>query len=331
MAFRFQLGKQHTFSLIIKDHVIRFAETKKLPVLQVHNCGERYLPAGLIKEGKIEDAEALITVLEECVADWKLKNKKISFLVPDQYVMIRKHKVPVEVKDDEIRGYLFMELGSSIHLPFGEPVFDYHLLTESENSEKEILLFAAPEETVQDYVNVFEKVKLKPTVADVSSLALYRLYDHLQHDKTNENLIMIQFDLTSVIVSIFEQHQPVFMRHLLIELDLTKWEYPKHGLHGSNKPVYSGDISDVRFSLTEIYEEIDSVINFYHFSLSQGKRQITKAFIDGDHPWMEEIFVDMKEKLGVPTIKLTKPIQAIGEIRNLSSFHLNVGLGLKEV
>ena len=332
MAFRFQLGKQRAVSFVLKDHVIRFVETKNLPEIQVQKWGERYLPAGIIKEGKILDRETLIIVLEECVADWKLKNRTVSFLVPDQYTVLRKLKVPADVKEDEIRGYLFMELGTSIHLPFEDPVFDFHLLPESQSSQKEILLFATPEETVQDYSDVFEEAKLKPAAADVSSLALYRLYDNLNHDKTNENLLMIQFDLTTVNVSIFENHQPVFIRHLLMDVDMVKWEYPKQGENDGRKPVYSGDSTDVRHSLKDIYSEIDKVMNFYRYSLNQGKQQITKIFIDGDHPWFEEIFAEIKDRLDVPVVKLANQLlQTNGEIRNLSSFHLNIGLALKEV
>lgn len=332
MAFRFQLGKQRAVSIIIKDHVIRFSETKNHPEIQVQKWEERYLNAGIIKEGKILDKETLITILEEFVTDWKLKNRAVSFLIPDQYIVLRKLKLPADVGEDEIRGYLYMELGTSIHLPFEEPVFDFHLLAEGQNSQKEILLFAAPEDLVTAYTNVFEEAKLKPIAADVSALALYRLYDHLYHDQKNENLLVIQFDLTAVNVSVFENHHPVFMRHLLMDVDPLKWEQPKLGKNDGRTPTYFGDPEEVQHSLKDIYSQIDKVMNFYRYSLNQGKQQITKAVIDGDHPWFENIFAELKERLDVPVMKIANQrLQTNEEIHNLSSFHLNLGLGLKEV
>ncbi|MBU8879564.1 pilus assembly protein PilM [Bacillus sp. FJAT-29790] len=332
MAFRFQLGKQRSVSIVIKDHVIRFAETKNLPEIQVQKWEERYLPAGVIKEGKILDHETLTTILDECVSSWKLKNRTVSFLVPDQYIVLRKLKVPADVKKDEIRGYLYMELGTSIHLPFEDPVFDFHLLPEGDGSQNEILLFAAPEDIVKDYTEILEQVKLKPIAADVSSLALYRLYHYLDLAKTNENLLLIQFDITTVNVSIFENHQPVFMRHLMMDIDPEKWEYSKQEKSVGKTLVYSGDRTEVLLSLKDIYGEIDKVLNFYRYSLNQGKQQITNIYLDGDHPWLADISVEMKERIEVPVFQLDNSrLHSTEETHNLSSFHLNIGLGLKEV
>lgn len=330
MAFRFQLGKQRAINLIIKDHVIRYTEFKNADDIHVQRWEERYLPAGIIKEGKILDHETLIMILEECVADWKLKNRKVSFLVPDPYIVLRKIQVPADLEEDEIKGYLFMELGSSIHLPFEDPVFDFHLL--EHNNEKEIILFAAPEEMVTDYIDVLEEAKLKPVAADVSSLALYRLFNKLNTSQMNENLLMVQFDVTTVNVSIFEEHQPVFMRHLVMDIDPANWIAAKHEMDSVQTLSYSGDRMDVLHSLKDIYAEIDKVMNFYRYSIKHGKQQITKIFLDGDHPWLTEIYAEIKARMEVPVIQLeSQHIQTNGEIHNLSSFHLNLGLGLKEV
>lgn len=332
MGFRFQLGKKRTISLIIKDHVIRMAETKNVSEIQVQKCEERFLPAGIIKEGKILDDETLITILEECVTDWKLKNRTVSFLVPDQYIVLRKQSIPVDVKEDEIRGYLYMELGSSIHLPFEDPVFDYHLLQTPETSQKEILLFAAPEEIVKDYTNVLEKAKLKPIAADVSALALYRLYDKLDLNKNDENLLMIQFDLTAVSVSVFENDQPIFIRHLLMDIEQANWEYQKAEHRGKKVPVYSGNFTDISQSFKDILAEIEKVMNFYRYSLNQGKQQVTKILLDGDHPMLEDMIVEIKDRLDAPVLRLMNHhLQTTEETADLSSFHLNIGLGLKEV
>ena len=37
--------------------------------------------------------------------------------------------IPAEVMDDEINGYLYLELGKSLHLPFEDPVFDTAVLS----------------------------------------------------------------------------------------------------------------------------------------------------------------------------------------------------------
>lgn len=332
MAFRFQIGKQHSLSLIIKDHVIRFSEIKTNPELQIQRLEERFLPPSLISEGKIQDPETLGGILEECAETWKLKNKPLSILVPDPYIVMRKINIPADIKEDEIKGYLFMELGTSIHLPFEDPIFDFHLIDDSKDSQREILLFAAPEEIITDYTDVLEEAKLKPAAADVSALALYRLFYKLDHANQNENLMMIQFDVTTVNVSIFENHTPVFMRHLKLDVDPLKWEYFKADKELEWSLHYTGDGFDIQNSLLDSYKEIDRVKDFYQYSLSQGNKQVTKIVIDGDHPWLEDIYAAMKERNNVPVTKLNNSaMQMSGKVANISPFHLNIGLGLKEV
>ncbi|MGP7816825.1 hypothetical protein [Niallia sp. 01092] len=52
-----------------------------------------------------------------------------------------------------------MEFGTSIHVPFEDPVFDYYLLQEREHNKQQILLFAAPEHAVSSYTDLVEEAK----------------------------------------------------------------------------------------------------------------------------------------------------------------------------
>lgn len=124
-------------------------ELKSRDPLVVNRFVECYLPEGIIVDGAIKDFEKLATILEQCIGDWGIKRKKVRFITPDAYVMVRKVKVLLEL-DDKIKGYryLYLELGHNIHLPFEDPVFDFVPLGQTEN-EKEILLFAAPESIIK--------------------------------------------------------------------------------------------------------------------------------------------------------------------------------------
>ncbi|EIJ79044.1 Tfp pilus assembly protein, ATPase PilM [Bacillus methanolicus PB1] len=329
MGMHFRFGNKRTINLTMKDYVIRFAELKQAYPPVISRWGERFLPPGLIKDGKIKDFEMIESILEECVEDWKIAKRPIRFLVPDQFVVIRKISIPADIQDDEIKGYLYMELGTSIHLPFDEPVFDYFPISSSDHEKKEILLFAAPEEMVTEYASLFEQVKLKPAAADISCLALYRLYFEQEKYSENENLMMMHIDLLTVNISIFEGHLPVFMRHLPLEFDVSKWD---HTTSTDQENSYSGDSQEVLNPLENIYKEAERVMNFYRYSLNQGNRQITKILIDGDHPWIEEIYKEIKVRFEIPTVTIeSRTIEAAPEDRAVSPFHLNIGLGLKEV
>ncbi|MDE3839776.1 pilus assembly protein PilM [Bacillus methanolicus] len=329
MGMLFQFGNKRTVNLIMKDYVIRFTELKQAHPPVVSRWGERILPPGLIKGGKIQDFEMLESILEECIADWKIARRPIRFLVPDQFVVIRKISIPSDIKDDEIKGYLYMELGTSIHLPFDDPVFDYFPINRSDKEKRDLLLFAAPENIVTDYANLFENVKLKPVTADISCLALYRLYFEQGNRSQDENLMMVQIDLQAVNISIFEGYIPVFMRHLPMDIDISKWD---HYSSGDKEYSYRGDRSEVLNPFEDIYKEAERVMNFYRYTLNQGNRQITKILIDGDHPWIHDVFDEINERFDIPTVKIDSSYFETSDDSHLfSPFHLIVGLGLKEV
>jgi len=322
MAFEFFSSNQIA-NIIIKDHVIRYIGVKQSSPVVVQKYRERYLPAGLIDEGKIIEYDALKLILEDCVSTWGIKRKQVRFIIPDSFVVIRKTTIPREVKDDEIVGYLYSELGSTIHLPFDEPVLDIRKLSETED-KKEVLMFAAPEEIAMEYSSLLEDVSLRPIVADISPLCLYRLFDYC--DKTNEenHSLLIQFDLQTVNLCIFHQHVPIFMRHLIIDTTTEDWDisYNRSGSYAEISWVSTE--KSLETVLGEIYKEIEHVLNFYHFSILQGKQQVTDILFCGDHPYLEDISEKVIQRYDVP-------VSFIININLPPNYYLPLGLALKEV
>jgi type IV pilus assembly protein PilM len=153
MSFSLFTLKNRIINLVLNDHSIRFVELKQTNPPMALRWNERFLPPGIISEGKITDIDSLANILEECIDEWKIGRRSIRFLVPDPFVIIRKISIPADIQEDELKGYLYLELGSSIHLPFEEPVFDYYSLAEN-GKTKDLLLFAAPEQQVMEYADL---------------------------------------------------------------------------------------------------------------------------------------------------------------------------------
>lgn len=331
MAFQTVFRKNRPVYMIIKDYVIRYVEVKQTNPLVIQRYGERYLPDGLMKEGKIVDADTLSLILEECIDQWKLRKRKIYFHAPDAFVVIRKVNIPDDLHEDEIYGYLYMEIGTSIHLPFDEPVFDYAMIN-NEKGNKEIILFVLPEEIIEAYTNVFEVGKLIPALADISSLSLYRLYHQFIDQNKSGQLMIVQFDLQAVNVCIFENQFPVFMRHIPMELDLKQWNLSME-FDERFEPSYAGDQKDVSNALKDMYKEIARVIDFYRYTLNQGNQQVTKLYLSGDHPWMTEIETELRRRIPIPIETITADtIRTVANNMPLpTAFHSVAGLGLKGV
>lgn len=327
MVFQLNFRRARPIQLIIKDNVIRYLEIKQTNPFVVQSFGERYLPANVMKDGNILDMERLSLILEECVEQWKISRRKVYFHVPDTDVVIRKIPLPDDVPDDEVDSYLHMEIGMSIHLPFEAPVFDYHIIV-NEEENREVILFVTKEETVNDYIDLLQGVNLVPIVADISSLSLYRLYDHFFQGKQADVLLIVEFDVQAVNVCIFEKQFSVFMRHIKMEVDMEKWELSSDG-----KLQYNGDLKDIHFSLEDMYKEIARVMDFYRYTLHHGKQQVTQLFLSGEHPCLAEIEKEMNHRLNIPIVSIDA--NKITTLQNNTllpkSFHCAAGLGLKGV
>lgn len=297
--------KQKIGNLIIKDHCIRYVELKTRNPLVLSMYEEHIIPHGIITDGRIMNSDALSLILDECVTKWGIKGRKIRFTIPDSHVVIRKVSVPADLEDDEIRGHLYVEIGSKIHLPFEEAVFDYVVLN-NDGKIQELILFASSEELVEQYTDILEGAKLKPVVADISSLCCYRLYRNLMKEENIVTSLLIQFDLTSENFCIFKDDKPIFMRNLLRE-----------DMEERRK-------EDIYIVADEMLKEIEHVVNFYRYSLTQGSEEVNQFIITGDHPNLGAIFKQLKANLVTP-ITLLSADDTIPY-----SFHLAAGLALKE-
>jgi type IV pilus assembly protein PilM len=313
---------------MINDHVIRYVfSTHNSKGLVYKSYGERYLPAGIIIEGKIMERETLLMILEECISDWKLRGKPLLFTVPDTAVVVRRVEVDDDVPDDEVKGHLYLELGETLHLPFDEPIFDISIVGRN-NGKKDVILIGTPEDMINDYKELFEEVKLKPLVADLSSLGFYRLLFHLDLANPSDHLLSLQLRVDSMNVTIFHKNVPVFTRHVKLAIENGSWEIKRDI---ENDYLYwHGDKIEVERQLLDAISELERIMNFYRFSLTKGKEQITKLSITGDHPELLSFITRCKDSfnLGIHNLHnveiVTKHGQAIP-----SRFNEVIGLSLK--
>ncbi|MFC0469426.1 hypothetical protein ACFFHM_02435 [Halalkalibacter kiskunsagensis] len=54
------------------------------------------MPADVIKDGQVVNAELLLTILEECLSEWDLKRQYVQFCVADGQVIIRTLKLMLQ-------------------------------------------------------------------------------------------------------------------------------------------------------------------------------------------------------------------------------------------
>lgn len=315
MAFRLFQKKDKTVNFIITDEAIHFVELRQVDPPIIEKAGERTLPEGMIVRGDIARLDEFQEVMDNLVDEWKLKNRTIRFTIPDRYVAIREETVDRDMTLDEIKNYFFMQIGSSIHLPFDEPVFDV-VVTGVEEKKQTVLLVAAPEQIVQEYASVFEHARLQPVAADIAPLAVYRLFHAFGQTDEHAHELLIHLKTNVMTLSIFHQNQLKFLKPVFIE--------KSEDVLGLDEEESTGD-------LTDALSELDRVINFYENSVHGGQVKIERVLFSSHHP--QRFFVEeyMKQTLDVQVV--TDELLEIETKQNerlVPAFFAAAGLALKD-
>lgn len=302
-------------SVVFTDTCIRAVLRKSEQDLHFHSLMERKLPEGVIEGGEVKERETLLAILSSIVEEEKWKRKNVQFLVPNPFVVIRKLTLPEDVLADEMRGYLFMEIGSSIHLPFEEPVFDFVKLEQSETND--ILFFAAPLDIVKDYQDILQEAGLKPKQAEVSALSLYRYFSHEQLVTSEEHAMILSIDESEATVSIFHEDIPVFMRPIELTFE---------------DEFIESDMGNVDLSvkMATIFKEFEKVMNFYRYTVHKGDSQITKLLFTGDHPRLHEIATYFSQQVELPYVLMNREsVTSENDMVATDAFVSVIGLALK--
>ncbi|MBD7908389.1 type IV pilus biogenesis protein PilM [Sporosarcina gallistercoris] len=319
MPFPFSRPKR-PISLTIEEDAVRYVKLKAGDPLTVEEAVEIPLPPNTVHDGRVVDSAGLATVLDGLAKEWGIAKRSVQFLAPDTYVMIRKVPYPEDVMEDELKGHFFIEIGSSIYLPFDDPVFDVVPYYPNKNAHEAILI-ASKESVLIGYETALTEAKLVPVVADIAPLALYRLA-HEKHQFTGDEHVLLA-DLTAgkLVVSIFHQHYPQFMRPVDLE-NATELDVSATGL----------SMDSTGLSPRAIVQELEKLVNFYRYNMWNGSATITHLLFNGEYAEMDKLLIQVSERLNVVAGPLLpEPLTFTDGGIVPASFNRTIGLALKEV
>lgn len=291
--------------MTISDRVIRYLVCHKQPQDRLEAYGEVSLDSHIIEDGKIINYDQLSFILKNLIKEKKWKHRKIVFCVPDSFVTMRRETVPNQLTKQEAKDYIKLELEGSIRLPFKHPVLDFEVIEHGEE-ENEILLFAYPKERLDPFVTLFESLTLKPTIADISFLSLYRTYIERDQHTRDEHLLMIQWNKEDLLLTVFHQHQPIFNRHIHFNASFQLWKKDPNG----NKVIWNQSTEALYEFIDEQLLTIDRFMDFYQYSIREGNEEVTNLSLSGDFPHMDVVMNSLTDRFELPVklIKLQDPL-----------------------
>ncbi|UOQ86160.1 type IV pilus biogenesis protein PilM [Gracilibacillus salinarum] len=277
------LQKKHVH-LVFYDRYFRYLVSRRNRLDDIIDYGEVLIKEGLIEDGKLVDEKGFQNYLEKIVKQKKWKHAHVSLSVSDAFVSIRRHQVPNGLKKEEINAVLHREAQEVLRLPFQQPIITFDIIRNYETTV-ELLVFAYPKDVLQAFLNVFAAIHLKPIIADISSLALWRLYQEVLPDTNYEqDTLLMQWTKTGLVLAAFENGLLVFSRHvqLPVENRLWSWSFEREQLK------WTGDEEELQALIDTHLVTMERFNDFYRYSVQKGNKGIEKIVLAGDFPYMDQ-------------------------------------------
>ncbi|WAA12840.1 type IV pilus biogenesis protein PilM [Fervidibacillus halotolerans] len=320
------LSNNKIIHFVVDDYAIRMVEYAGGGLEKIKQYKEKSIPAGLIEHGRIVHELEFYEFIKALTEEWGIKRRKVQFYVPDSLIIMKKESYPAHLKKEELKGHFYMELGQSLYLPFDSPIFDVHpLLKEGEDSEKrEAILFAAPEDEIQKYAQIFQDAGLQPVVADIRPIGIYRYYKEIHREFDGKSSILFfEVNLHSIMISIFSDDTPEFLRYIELNVPIKEWTYLERD-NGQFRWNYTGDEEQLFGLINDQLMELERIMNFYRYSLHKGEKMIDKIVLLGDFPTLQPIFEKMETNFSIPIEMITPFLPSISR-----SFIPALGLALR--
>lgn len=271
------------------------------------------------------DEMALYETLKTLIELWGIKRYNVQFFVPDSTVMLKTFEHPSDVTSDKLKGYVEMELGKTIHLPFSQPLIDVY---DYKPDDGEAVLFAAPSEEVNKIAGLLDDLHLNPTTADVRSLATIRFLEKTVGLEERLSYLIAEWSISGVSISIYTGGKVEFLRYQTIDTFKEKWQSKEDNNEISFS--YEGQLEEYQSQLVDQIAEIDRILNFYRFSLYKGEKAVDEIIILGDSPEMDYIASEMIANFVTP-VKHIDDSQVQVYHPNLKSKHIPlIGLVYRE-
>lgn len=160
------------FGLNISDYsieVISLGGSIEEPKLLA--LGREVLETGIIEDGKIIQKDKLEAVLQKLIKKpkfGKVRTKKFIFTLPESKSFIHIFELPPDFQKEKTEELIRSEAVFNFPFPLADLYFDFIII------KKEALLVAVPKNIVDDYLEVFRNLKIKPIALEIESIGLSR-------------------------------------------------------------------------------------------------------------------------------------------------------------
>lgn len=308
--------------LDIKKNNLRFASVKKEEnQLIVTNFDETVIEGNLYKPS-ITQPTQLKDEMELFFKQNKIKQEHIIYSDFGYNLLIKNTKIIESLNKERIKEAIFMELGTSISVPFEEITFDILSAKPTEKIEKETEQTGKIKrknnkhnEKVEQEVNVvvanekdliyvgdaIVETKNTPYAVEMSALSYHRLFLHFSMQKIKRNMyLLLELNCGEAVMTVMHKGVPIYTQYAEYNPDHWKVKIASEEKR-SWLEEWSFDEVYERNKLLSTIDSINRMINtFSNMSSSSG---IKYVLLVGENPLIDYDISDfLSEHIDVPVV-----------------------------
>jgi type IV pilus assembly protein PilM len=163
---------------------------------------------GIIKEGVIQDQDALVKIIKEAlntVKGKRLNTKYVIASLPEEKSFLQIIQMP-KMEEEELKSAVLFEAENYIPLPIDEVYLDFQKIAPIEDNldHFDVLIVAMLKSIVDSYTLCLKKAGLIPSVLEVESQAIARAL--VKNETSTSPLILIDLGKNNTSLIIFSGH-----------------------------------------------------------------------------------------------------------------------------
>jgi type IV pilus assembly protein PilM len=299
-----------------------------IKLVQLKGSGKNYslakfgmvpLPAEVIVEGAVMDANRVSEAIKELLVAQKIKTKEVVLSVSGSSVIIKRISI-ADMTDEELAESIKWEAEQYIPFSIDDVNVDFQKLGPgAAEGQADVLLVAVKKDKINDYVNLVKDAGLEPVVVDVDAFALANMCE-LNYEMEAGITALLNIGASVMNINILRDGVSIFTRDITVggnrytealqrDAGLSYDDAEKikrsESVDGADRDQLNGIIATVT---EDIVGEIQRSFDF--FRSTTGSDKVSRVLLSGGCAKISQFTKVLSERLEMP-VDIINPFKNI--------------------
>jgi type IV pilus assembly protein PilM len=299
-----------------------------IKLVQLRGSGKNYslvkfgmvpLPAEVIVEGAVMDANRVSEAIKELLVAQKIKTKEVVLSVSGSSVIIKRISI-ADMTDEELAESIKWEAEQYIPFSIDDVNVDFQKLGPgAAEGQADVLLVAVKKDKINDYVNLVKDAGLEPVVVDVDAFALANMCE-LNYEVEAGITALLNIGASVMNINILRDGVSIFTRDITVggnrytealqrDAGLT---YDDAEKIKRSETVDGADMDQLNGIIATVTEDIVGEIqrSFDFFRSTTGSDKVSRVLLSGGCAKISQFTKVLSERLEIP-VDIINPFKNI--------------------